>query len=141
MKKTSLHTTTCKVGCNYLHDIVVFIQKDKHLPLLSFNNNKYNSCVSCSIHFYDKLFQLSHKTQRNAMACYKMIYRRVLFQNELNADLFKSMFYWGPYNYNVHVYSDFIRVPFVMWYFTLINNILCYAVNQRSLWHIFLRSF
>lgn len=57
MKKTSLHTTTCKVGCNYLHDIVVFIQKDKHLPLLSFNNNKYNSCVSCSIHFYDKLFQ------------------------------------------------------------------------------------
>lgn len=93
MKKTSLHTTTCKVGCNYLHDIVVFIQKDKHLPLLSFNNNKYNSCVSCSIHFYDKLFQLSHKTQRNAMACYKMIYRRVLFPNELNEDLFKSMFY------------------------------------------------
>lgn len=129
MKKTSLHTTTCKVGCNYLHDIVVFIQKDKHLPLLSFNNNKYNSCVSCSIHFDDKLFQLSHKTQRNVMACYKMIYRRVLFPNELNEDLFKSMFYWGPYNYNVHVYLDFIRVPFVMWYFTLINNILCYAVN------------
>lgn len=85
--------THCKVGCNYLHDIVVFIQKDKHLPLLSFNNNKYNSCVSCSIHFYDKLFQLSHKTQRNVMACYKMIYRRVLFPNELNEDLFKSMFY------------------------------------------------